>query len=132
MDYKLIELGVHGDKNGLLTALEEGNPLSFPVRRAYYIWGTARDAVRGCHAHHRCHEMIICLSGSCDFLLDDGKTKETIHMDSPTKGLDVPPLIWRQFTNFSPDCIVLVLASAMYDRGDYIEDYEEFKKISHP
>lgn len=132
MDYKLIELGVHGDKKGLLSALEEGNPLPFHVQRVYYIWGTEQDAIRGCHAHRHCHEMIICLSGSCDFLLDDGTSRETVRMDSPSRGLYAPPHIWRQFTNFSPDCVVLVLASIKYDRSDYIEDYEEFKKITNP
>ena len=36
--------------------------------------------------------------------------------------------IWREFTNFSKDCVVMVLASQHYDEDDYIRDYNEFLK----
>ena len=29
-------------------------------------------------------------------------------------------------TNFSEDCVLLVLASEVFDESDYIRDYEEF------
>ena len=30
--------------------------------------------------------------------------------------------------NFSPDCVLLVLASEHYDESDYIRDYNKFLK----
>jgi hypothetical protein len=35
-------------------------------------------------------------------------------------------MIWREISNFSPDCILLVLASEFYDEKDYIKNYQEF------
>jgi len=35
-------------------------------------------------------------------------------------------LIWREMYDFSPDCVLLVLASEHYDEDDYIRDYGEF------
>ena len=66
--------------------------------------------------------------GECDFILDDGKTRETVHLNNPAQGLYIKNYIWREFTNFSEDCVVMVLASEHYNPDDYIHDYEKFLK----
>jgi hypothetical protein len=33
----------------------------------------------------------------------------------------------REMHDFSPDCVLLVLASEHYDEADYIRNYEDFK-----
>ena len=70
--------------------------------------------------------MAICVKGSCIFVLDDGESREEIRLDSPNQGLLIEGLIWREMYDFSPDCILLVLASVHYDEGDYIRNYQEF------
>jgi dTDP-4-dehydrorhamnose 3,5-epimerase-like enzyme len=60
--------------------------------------------------------------------LDDGKERMTIHLDNPAQGLYIKEYVWREFTNFSPDCVVVVLASEHYDESDYIRDYQYFLK----
>lgn len=124
--YRLLEFPAHGDHAGNLAALEKGRDYDFDILRVYYIWGTEKNAIRGRHAHRKLKQIIICLSGSCDFTLDNGKTRETFRLDRPTLGLYVQDFVWREFTNFSPDCIVMVLASEPYDATDYIRDYSLF------
>lgn len=126
MDYRLIKFPIHGDHNGSLIALEKGEDFPFDIKRVYYIWGTTRNVTRGKHAHRKLQQVIICTSGSCDFILDDGSERRTIHLDSPDEGLYIKSNIWREFTNFSPDCVVMVLASEHYDENDYIRDYQKF------
>jgi len=128
MIYDLLRFNVRGDHNGSLVALEKGDDFPFEIKRVYYIWGTAHDVVRGKHAHRKLEQVIVCTSGSCDFILDDGHEKTTVHLDSPSQGLHIKNNIWREFTNFSSDCVVMVLASEHYDESDYIRDYEQFKK----
>jgi dTDP-4-dehydrorhamnose 3,5-epimerase-like enzyme len=111
-----------------LVALEKGADFPFDIKRVYYIWGTDKNVVRGKHAHRKLEQVIICTSGSCDFILDDGKKRETVHLDNPAVGLHIKSNIWREFTNFSPDCVVMVLASEHYDESDYIRNYEQFKQ----
>lgn len=123
---QLLKFPVHGDNRGSLVALEKGDDFPFEIRRVYYIWGTDRDAVRGHHAHRSLEQVIVCTSGSCDFVLDDGARRETIRLDSPTQGLYIRRNIWREFKNFSPDCVVMVLASEHYNENDYIRNYEDF------
>jgi len=125
---EIIRFPVHGDSNGSLVALEKGADFPFEIKRVYYIWGTKSDFVRGHHAHRNLEQVVICTSGSCDFTLDDGARRETYRLDSPTKGLHIKNNVWREFTNFSPDCVVMVLASEYYNEGDYIRNYGEFLK----
>ena len=40
----------------------------------------------------------------------------------------IEPRVWHYMRNFSPDCVLLLLADQHYDEADYIRDYEEFKK----
>lgn len=122
----IIHFPVHGDRTGSLVALEYGEDFPFEIKRVYYIWGTVPDVVRGRHAHLNLEQVIVCTSGSCDFILDDGTRRETFHLDSPEKGLYIKGIVWREFTNFSPDCVVMVLASEHYNEADYIRDYNEF------
>lgn len=126
--YKLYDFKVRGNHEGRLVALEKGEDFPFDIKRVYYIWGTDKNVVRGKHAHRKLEQMIICTSGSCDFILDNGKVRQTVHLDNPAQGLYIKHNIWREFTNFSPDCVVMVLASEHYDETDYIRNYEEFLK----
>ena len=118
----------HGDERGQLVALEEFNDIPFKIKRVYYIWDTVHDAIRGKHAHKDLQQVIIWVKGECDFILDDGKTRETVHLNNPAQGLYITNNIWREFTNFSEDCVVMVLASEHYNPYDYIHDYEKFLK----
>lgn len=124
--YELLNFAVHGNYQGSLVALEKGAQFPFDIKRVYYIWGTQKDVVRGHHAHKKLEQVILCVSGSCDFILDNGHERTTVHMDNPAQGLYIKHNIWREFTHFSPDCVIVVLASEYYDESDYIRDYEQF------
>lgn len=95
MEYKIIDFPVHGDHEGKLVALEKNADFPFEIKRVYYIWDTVHDAIRGRHAHKNLQQVIICVKGECDFILDDGKNKETIHLDKPNRGLYISSNIWR-------------------------------------
>ena len=125
---ELINFPIHGDYEGNLVALEKGTDFPFEIKRVYYIWGTQAHVIRGKHAHKKLEQLILCVSGSCDFILDDGKERQTVHLNNPAQGLYLKNNIWREFTNFSPDCVVMVLASEHYDEADYIKDYDQFLK----
>lgn len=126
MNCKLIDFPVHGDHNGKLVALEKGDDFPFEIKRVYYIWDTVRDAVRGKHAHKSLEQVIVCVRGSCDFIVDDGTERKVFRLNNPAQGLHITSYVWREFTNFSEDCVVMVLASEHYNPDDYIHNYDEF------
>lgn len=129
MKPELISLQARGDSRGSLVAIEDHKNVPFDIKRVYYVYGTEEGVSRGFHAHRELRQMVIPLSGSCDFLLDDGKTVVTVALKDPTVGLMVEKMVWHEMHNFSNDCILLVLASAHYDEADYIRNYDEFKKL---
>ena len=128
MEYTVKEFTVFGDETGSLIAIEALKDIPFEIKRVYYVYGTSADVVRGRHSHRQLEQIIFCPMGSCDFILDDGQGKVTIPMNKPNKALYIKGNIWREFTNFSANCVVMVLASMAYDEGDYIRDYEGFLK----
>ena len=116
----------HGDERGQLIALEEFNDIPFAVKRVYYIYDVAEGVRRGFHAHKQLEQILICIHGSCRILLDNGTEKETVLLEKPYEGLYVSNNTWREMFDFSPDAVLLVLASELYDESDYIRDYDEF------
>lgn len=118
----------HGDDRGMLVALEEGKEIPFDVKRVYYMYDTVEGVRRGFHAHKCLEQILICVHGSCKILLDNGKEKEIVSLDTPYEGLYVSNDMWREMYDFSPDAVLMVLASELYDEADYIRDYDEFLK----
>lgn len=126
--YKILDFKKIGCEDGYLTPIEASNDIPIEIKRIYYIYDTSKDIVRGNHAHTRLEQVLICLKGSCDILIDNGEEKETIKLESYTQGLYVGVDIWREMSNFSKDCILLVLANAKYHEEEYIRDYKDFLK----
>ena len=123
----LVNLDICGDERGSLIALEGlSKQVPFEIKRVYYIFGTKPNVIRGKHAHYKLKQLLICVSGSVDILLDDGKNKDTIRLDSPDQGLYIDGFIWREMHNFSKDAVLVVLASDYYNEEDYIRDYSKF------
>ena len=125
---KLIDLPNFSDDRGGLVAIESNQSIPFDVKRLYYIFNTV-DKPRGFHAHLNLKQVAICLKGSCRFILDNGHVREEVNLSSPTQGLHIEALTWREMHDFSEDCILLVLASEHYDEDDYIRDYNDFIRM---
>ena len=90
------------------------------------MYDTGEGIVRGQHAHKSLQQILICIHGSVDITLDNGKEKKVIPLDKPYEGLYVSNAMWREMSNFSKDAVLLVLASELYDESDYIRNYDEF------
>lgn len=122
----LINFDIKGDDRGSLIALEKEHNVPFDIKRVYYIFDTKDGVRRGYHAHKNLKQLAICVKGSCKFLLDDGTHQQIYDLNEPTKGLYIEGLVWREMFDFSPDCVLMVLADAYYDETDYIRDYQKF------
>ncbi|MFC0179618.1 sugar 3,4-ketoisomerase [Thorsellia kenyensis] len=126
MRIELIQLQKLGDERGSLVAIEYDKNIPFEIKRVYYLFNTKLGVMRGSHAHKSLQQVAIALSGSCKFILDDGKERVEILLDNPSQGLYIGPGMWREMYDFSPDCILLVLADQVYEENDYIRIYQEF------
>jgi dTDP-4-dehydrorhamnose 3,5-epimerase-like enzyme len=126
---KTISFKPLGDERGSLVALESNKSVPFDIKRVYYIFGTKEGVSRGFHAHRNLKQVAVCVTGSCRLILDNGSEKEEVVLDSPSKGLVVDKMIWREMHDFSDDCVLMVLASEYYDESDYIRNYDDFLEV---
>lgn len=127
--YKLIEFKEYGDDRGNLVVAEgSGKDIPFEIKRVFYISGSDSEVVRGKHANRKTQFVLINVAGSSDVLVDDGNNKEVIHLDKPRMALFLDTMVWKEMYNFSPDSVLMCLASEHYDESEYIRDYEEFVK----
>ncbi len=118
----------HGDERGQLIAAEIGKEIPFEIKRIYYIYDTLEGVRRGFHAHKNLKQILICVSGSCKIHLDNGSETAEVLLDKKYEGLYIENDMWREMYDFSPDAVLLVLASEHYDEKDYIRDYDTFIK----
>ncbi len=119
----------HGDDRGQLVALEEYKDIPFTIKRVYFMYDTVTGVVRGQHAHRKLEQILVCIHGSCKVRLDNGKEKKVVPLEKPYEGLYIAHNIWREMFDFSPDAVLLVFASELYDENDYIRDYDEFLRM---
>ena len=126
-DCQIVELHkFHGERRGDITVIENGSGIPFDVKRVYYLYDVPGGASRGAHAHRKLSQLIVAASGSFQVTLDDGRIRRTFFLNRPYQGLLVHPGIWRDLDDFSSGAVCLVLASELYEKEDYIRDYQEF------
>lgn len=114
------------DMRGALAVSEFARDLPFVPRRHFVVYDVPSQEIRGAHAHKRCHQFLICVHGSVNVMIDDGRNRQEIVLDSPTLGVHLPPMVWAAQYHYSSDAVLLVFASDPYDPDDYVRDYEEF------
>jgi len=126
---KIIDLPKINDPRGNLTFVESEKHIPFEIKRVFYIYDVPTGESRGAHSHHTLKQFVICLAGSFDVKVDDGRKKKVIHLNRPWQGVFVPPMIWDSEANFDPGSVCLVLSSDMYNEKDYIRNYDEFLEV---
>ena len=126
MTPEFIHFQKFSDARGALVALEQHRNIPFTIKRTYYIFDNLKDTRRGFHAHLELQQVAVCVKGSCSFLLDNGRSRCNVRLNSPTQGLYIGNAIWREMYDFSSDCVLLVLASELFEESDYIRSYDDF------
>ncbi len=122
----IIDLPKIVDPRGNLTVAEGLKDMPFEVKRVYWTYDVPSGESRGGHAHRRCEEFIVAVSGSFDVTLDDGRERRTFHLNHPYQGLYVGTGIWRTLDDFSSGAVCLVLASEGFEEEDYIREYDDY------
>ncbi|WP_369828978.1 FdtA/QdtA family cupin domain-containing protein [Flavobacterium sp. 5] len=124
-EIQLLEIPVIDDVRGNLGVIESGF-LPFDFKRVYYLFDVPSSAFRGGHSHIEQQEVLIALSGSFEVTINDGKAKKSYLLNKPNIGLLIPAGFWRELENFSSGAVCLVLASDVFDEGDYIRKFDKF------
>jgi hypothetical protein len=126
---RLIEFVTVGSSDtGFMTMTENVEGLGFDISRVYWNYYTPQSVIRGGHAHFQLEQVLIAAAGTVTVTCESMEGEVSIFiLDTPERGLYIPALCWH-IIQFSPESVILSLASTPYNEADYIRDYQEFKK----
>lgn len=126
---KMLEFPQNGDERGHLVIVEGEKDIPFAIKRAFYIYGSDKDVVRGQHANRKSEFVLINVAGKSKVKIKDGEGNEIIFcLNRPHTGLYIPTMVWKDMYDFSEDSVLLCLSSEHYDPTEYIRDYDEYVK----
>ena len=121
-----VRFKTYSDEYGSLVPIEEDQDTGFPSQRIYYIYGVGEGVRRGFHSHRDLEQILLCVRGQVTIHLAAPESEEEVLLNDPSEGLYIGPMIWREMYDFSPDAVLLVLASRHYDESDYIRNFEAY------
>lgn len=85
MSYKIVNITTRADERGVLSVVHGAIDMPFDIERVFWIHQLAPGTKRGGHAHRIVHQVIICMSGAINVLVDDGMRSEIIRSDRPDR-----------------------------------------------
>ena len=130
-DVKKFTLKTFTEPDGKLIPIEFDKDISFDVKRMFYVYDVHDQNDRGKHSHHKTKQILIAINGGVTVICDDGNKRRNYVLNEPNKALFIPELIWDEQVYHSENSVLLVLSNTNYDIDDYIEDYDEFKRIKN-
>ena len=125
----MLDFPQRGDERGHLVIAEGEKDVPFEIKRVFYIYGSDAEVVRGQHANRESEFVLINVAGTSKVKVKDGEGNEAIFcLNRPHTGIYLPTMVWKDMYDFSPDSVLLVLASTHYDANEYIRNYDDFVK----
>lgn len=111
---------------GNLHAIEGNGDVPFEIKRVYYITQVPAGVTRGFHSHRELEQVLLCVNGTVSIRVKTPYEEEIVTLSDPSEGLYIGHMVWREMFNFTPDAVLLVLASEYYTEADYIRDYKRY------
>lgn len=131
MSIQLIQFPKIQDPRGNLTFLQHADQVPFVIKRVFWTYDVPGGERRGGHSYKTQQEIIIALSGAFDVVITDAEgAEERFHMNRSYYGLYLPANTWRHMENFSTNSLGLHLSSSVFESGEYIRDFEDFKRLT--
>lgn len=126
---QIIQLPKITDPRGNLTFLQNPDQLPFVIKRTFWTYDVPGGETRGGHAYRSQQEIIIALSGSFDVVITNQNNKQQIFsLNRSYYGLFLPANTWRHMQNFSTNSLSLHLSDSLFNKEDYIREFETFQK----
>ena len=130
-DVKEIVLGQDNAEEGLLVVMQAMEHVPFKIERVFFVKPSDVGTIRGNHAHRALSQFLICVNGAIEITVEDAKSKKTILLDNPSKGILVPPDVFCTQKYLTKDSVLLVLCDKIFEEADYIRDFDEFVAYSN-
>jgi len=118
------------DSRGKLASIDHKKFNCFSIKRTFFINFLRSKVTRGKHAHKKCSQFIICISGKIKIRTIDSKLNEkNFVLSNFNKGIYIKPLVWVEIVSLKSNSSMVCFADRKYEKLDYINTFIEFKKI---
>jgi UDP-2-acetamido-3-amino-2,3-dideoxy-glucuronate N-acetyltransferase len=123
-----MSITIHKDDRGHLAVLDKISIPFFP-KRIFLISEVPPRTLRGMHAHKKCLQFLILLSGELHVSRydEDGNVNTKI-LSEPLETYMIDRLTFASQLSGDKITTYLVLASENYDKGDYLHSLSELKQ----
>lgn len=116
-------------KSGTLIPISFKKNIPIKVKRIFFILGK-KNFVRGDHAHKKCSQFLFPILGKIHISSENRNGKKNKILNYKKKeGHLLKPLTWCKIKFLSKNSILMVACDMEYSFRDYIEKYEDFKRI---
>lgn len=102
--------------------------IPFEVKRIFTVTNCPAGQYRGGHAHKQTKQYLLCLQGAIRVMLIDKTGSKDFRLQRGC-GVLVDTMIWDKIQFLTDNDVLLVMCNTAYDPGDYIEDFDLFKKM---
>tara|TARA_B000000477_G_C5987990_1_gene183608 strand:- start:242 stop:640 length:399 start_codon:yes stop_codon:yes gene_type:complete len=118
------------DNRGKLASIDHKKFECFSIKRTFFINFIKSRVTRGKHAHKKCSQFIVCITGKIKIKTIDSKyNKRNFILSSFNKGIYIKPCVWVEIVSLKSNTSVVCFADRKYEKLDYINTLNEFKKI---
>jgi dTDP-4-dehydrorhamnose 3,5-epimerase-like enzyme len=127
----LIKYSTFPELNGTLIPFytNKSFPKKFVIKRFFILYGK-KKYLRADHAHSKCSQIIIPLSGEITVKIISKKYKRIFKLNTKNKkAIYVPPYNWMTIYFKNNNNSLLTLCNYKYDKKEYISYFSKFKKI---
>ena len=99
------------------------------IKEFFFLYGK-KNKIRGEHAHKKCSQYLFLITGKIKIEIINKHIKKKITISfKNNEGFLIKPKTWLKIKFLEPNSILMVVCDLKYDFSDYIEDFNEFKKI---
>ena len=95
-DVKFFNTRTMVEPDGNLVPIESNHDIPFPIKRVFYVYGVKNQDDRGKHSHYKTKQVLICVHGKVEVLVNDGLKEKKYLLESPQQALYIPEMIWDE------------------------------------
>jgi UDP-2-acetamido-3-amino-2,3-dideoxy-glucuronate N-acetyltransferase len=108
---------------------ENSKTIPFTSLRYFLVNQVPQGEVRDNHGHRSWKQYLICFSGTCEVITNNGQYESLTVLDGINKGLYISEMVLDVQHKYSSDGVLLVFASEHYDEADYIRNFDTYLKL---
>ncbi|MDC0472384.1 FdtA/QdtA family cupin domain-containing protein [Pelagibacteraceae bacterium] len=123
-----IKIKTFTSVSGKLVPFTFDKKIPIPVKRIFFLYG-AENKVRGDHAHKKCSQLFVAISGKMVLEVKTPSSTKTFIIEEKKKyGILVPPRYWCRIKFIKKKSILMVMNDRKYEFKDYLETFDSYKK----